>query len=170
MSNILSITEKQNISKKIKNINMDTVNDEMNKLIKIGTSASEISPRSRIGNNIVDYFTFLKRLETKVKYDINFFEFIQNIEEFKKKKFIQTMLTYYKDVKNKNNTKNEYIVLKEVYNICISAINIFRPVLAMEIYVKYKPKCVLDFTCGWGSRLIGACALNIPKYIGIQCA
>ena len=30
------------------------LNDEMNKLIKIGTSASEISPRSRIGNNIVE--------------------------------------------------------------------------------------------------------------------
>ena len=79
MSNILSTNEKQNIAKKIKNANMDTVNDEMNKLMKIGTSASEISPRSRIGNNIVDYFTFIQRLETKGKYDINFFEFIQNI-------------------------------------------------------------------------------------------
>ena len=78
------------------------------------------------------------------------------------------MLTYYKDVKNKNNTKNEYIVLKEVYNICISAINIFRPLVAMQIYVKYNPVTVLDFTCGWGGRLVGACALNVPNYIGID--
>ena len=74
--------------------------------------------------NVVDYFTFIQRLETKGKYDVNFFEFLHRIDEFKKKKFIQTMLTYYKDVKNKNNKKNEYVVYKEVYNICISAINV----------------------------------------------
>jgi tRNA G10 N-methylase Trm11 len=45
---------------------------------------------------------------------------------------------------------------------------VFRPLVAMEIYAKYKPTSVLDFTCGWGGRLIGACALNVPKYIGID--
>jgi len=165
---ILSKTEKQNIAKKIKNINMDNVNDEMNKLMQIGTSAPEISPRSRIGNNIVDYFTFLQRLETKGKYDVNFFEFIQNIEEFKKKKFIQTMLTYYKDVKNKNNTKNEYIVLKEVYNICISAINIMRPLNCMEIYAKYNAKRVLNCCAGWGGSTVAVAALNLDAFYGIE--
>ena len=58
----------------------------------------------------------------------------------KKRNLYQNMLKYYEDVKNKNKTKNNYIVLKEVYNICISAINIFRPLVAMEIYNKYKPK------------------------------
>ena len=123
--------DKKFIADKIKNISMKDVEREMNELIKIGKDADTIGPRSRTGNNIVDYFTFLERLDTKGKYDTKFFEFIQNIEEFKKKKFIQTMLTYYKDVKNKNNTKNEYIVYKEVYNICISAINIMRPLNCM---------------------------------------
>ena len=117
---MLSKEEKEIISSKIKNINISDIEQEMKKLIEIGNSSHTVGPRSRVGNNIVDYFTFLQRLETKGKYDINFFEFIEKIEEFKKKKFIQTMLKYYKDVKNKNNTKNEYIVLKEVYNICIS--------------------------------------------------
>ena len=110
-------TDKLFISKQIKNITMCHVEEEMNKLIQIGKNADTMSSRSRIGNNVVDYFTFTQRLETKGKYDISFFEFIERIDEFKKKKFIQTMLTYYKEVKNKNNTKNEYIVLKEVYNI-----------------------------------------------------
>jgi hypothetical protein len=127
-----------------------------------------MSSRCRIGNNCVDYFTFVERLNTKGKYNTSYFDFIVNIDEFKNKKFIANMLKYYEDVKNKNKTKNNYVVLKEVYNICISAINIFRPLVAMEIYVKYKPTCVLDFTCGWGGRLIGACALNIPRYIGID--
>ena len=81
---------------------MKDVDSEMYKLIQIGKDAYTIGPRSRIGNNIVDFFTFVQRLETKGKYDTNFFEFIKNIEEFKKKKFIQTMLNYYTNIKNKN--------------------------------------------------------------------
>jgi len=160
--------EKLEISKQIKNISLKEINEDMNKLIDIGINASTMSPRSRIGNNIVDYFTFSQRLSTKGKYNINFYEFIINIDEFKKKKFIQTMLHYYDTVKNKTKKKNYYTVLKEVYNICISAINIIRPLVYMEIYVKYKPICVLDFCAGWGGAAVAACALNIPKYIGIE--
>ena len=68
----------------------------MNKLIEIGKNSHTIGPRSRIGNNIVDYYTFVHRLETRGKYNANFFEFLENIEEFKKKKYIQNMLNYYK--------------------------------------------------------------------------
>ena len=89
---MLSNFDKIIISKNIKNICINDVDLDMNKLIQIGNKAHELSCRSRIGNNIVDYFTFVQRLETKGKYDINFFEFIQNIEEFKKKKFIQNLL------------------------------------------------------------------------------
>jgi len=164
--------EKVSISKSIKMISLKDASEDFNKLKILGDNfvknGSNISSRCRTGNNIVDYFTFTERLNTKGKYDINFFEFITNIDEFKKKKFIANMLKYYEDVKNKNKTKNNYTVLKEVYNICISAINIFRPLVAMEIYAKYNPKRVLDFTCGWGGRLVGACALNIPNYIGID--
>ena len=160
--------EKEHIAKQIKNITFDMVESEMNNLIQLGKSVCNLSPRSRIGNNIVDYFTFVHRLETKGKYNINFYEFIVNIEEFKKKKFIQTMLTYYDEIKNKNNTKNKYVVLKETYNICISAINIIRPLNYMEIYTKYNAKKVLDFCAGWGGAAVAASALNLDKYIGIE--
>ena len=164
--------EKVTISKNIKMITLNDAIEDFNKLKIIANNFVKndcnISSRCRTGNNIVDYFTFTERLNTKGKYDINFFEFIANIDEFKKKKFIANMLKYYEDVKNKNKTKNNYTVLKEVYNICISAINIFRPLVAIEMYVKYKPTSILDFTCGWGGRLVGACALNIPNYIGID--
>lgn len=160
--------DKKTIANKIKNISIIDVDNEMNNLIKIGKNANTIGPRSRIGNNVVDYFTFLQRLETKGKYDANFFEFLENIEEFKKKKFIQTMLLYYKDVKNKNKTKNEYIVYKEVYNICISAINIMRPLNCMEIYTKYNAKRVLNFCAGWGGSTIAAAALNLDAFYGVE--
>ena len=160
--------DKVMISKHIKNINHADAIQDFNDLKAIGANASTMSYRCQVGNNTVDYFTFTERLNTKGKYNVSFFEFLTNIEEFKKKKFIANMLVYYENVKNKNKTKNHYIVLKEVYNICISAINIFRPIVAMEIYTKYKPTSVLDFTCGWGGRLVGACALNISKFTGID--
>jgi hypothetical protein len=160
--------DKARISKQIKRVSSTDAETDFLKLKEIGLSASLVSSRSRVGNNVVDFFTFKERLNTKGKYNMNYYEFITNLEEFKKKKFINNMLTYYRDVKNKNKTKNEYIVLKEVYNICISAINIFRPLVAMQIYVKYNPVTVLDFTCGWGGRFVGACALNVPNYIGID--
>ena len=163
-----SQNEKIEIAKMIKNITLDEIKSDFANLKDIGKNAKSISERCRTGNNVVDYFTFVERLETKGKYNANFFEFISNIEEFKKKKFIQNMLEYYDKVKNKNKTKNKYIVWKETYNICISAINIFRPIFAMEIYEKYKSERVLDFCAGWGGRAIGACALNVKKYIGIE--
>jgi tRNA1(Val) A37 N6-methylase TrmN6 len=165
---MLSNLEKEFIAKEIKPITLEEVNKEMNQLINIGTTACTIGPRSRIGNSVVDYFTFVHRLETKGKYDSSFFDFLQNIEEFKKKKFIQTMLVYYRDVKNKNGKKNKYIVLKEVYNICISAINIMRPLNCMEIYTKYKGTKVLNFCAGWGGSLVAASALKLDTYYGVE--
>ena len=156
------------IANAIKDISLNDVDAEFAELVKIGKNAHTIGPRSRIGNNVVDYFTFVQRLETKGKYDANFFDFLENIEEFKKKKFIQNMLTYYKEVKNKNNTKNEYIVYKEVYNICISAINIMRPLNCMEIYTKYNAKRVLNFCAGWGGSTVAAAALNLKAFYGVE--
>jgi hypothetical protein len=158
--------EKIEIAKNIKSITLQNVDDDFNKLVEIGKNANTISSRSRIGNNIVDYFTFVQRLKTKGKYNVNFYEFLQNIDEFKKKKFIQTMLVYYADVKNKKNKKNEHTVLKEVYNICISAINIMRPLNCMEIYTKYNAKRVLNCCTGWGGSMIAAAALNIEAFYG----
>jgi 16S rRNA G966 N2-methylase RsmD len=160
--------EKVSIAKRIKDINMENVEEDMNKLIKIGTNANMISERSKIGNDVVDYFTFVQRLETKGKYDVNYFEFLVNLDTFREKKFIQTMLKYYEDVKNKNKTKHEYKVLKEVYNICISAINIMRPLNCMEIYTRFNAKRVLNFCAGWGGSTVAAAALNLDDFYGIE--
>lgn len=77
--------DKKFIAKQIKNITIGDVEEEMNKLIQIGCNAHTISSRSRTGNNVVDYFTFRQRLETKGKYGVCFFEFIERIDEFKKR-------------------------------------------------------------------------------------
>lgn len=46
--------------------------------------------------------------------------------------------------------------------------SVFKPIIAMDIYCRFKPTSILDFTMGWGGRLVGACALNIPHYIGVD--
>jgi hypothetical protein len=166
--NTFTTEQKREIAHAIKPISLDEVNKEFNELVKIGKNSHSVGPRSRLGNNLVDYFTFVHRLDTKGKYDANFFDFLQNIDEFKKKKFIQNMLTYYKEVKNKSGTKNDYTVYKEVYNICISAINIMRPLNCMEIYTKYNAKRVLNFCAGWGGSTMAAAALQIPAFYGVE--
>lgn len=160
--------ERNQIAIQIKPKNLNLIEKEFEILKSIGYDVHKMSERCRIGNSIVDYFTFTQRLCTKGKYDANFFEFVINMEYFKQKKFIQNMLEYYNNVKNKNKQKNNYVVLKEVYNICISAINIIRPLVYMEIYEKYKPNTILDFCAGWGGAAVAASALNINKYIGIE--
>ena len=42
-----------------------------------------------------------------------------------------------------------------------------RPASAIQMYKKYKATSVLDFTAGWGARMIAAMALDID-YIGID--
>jgi hypothetical protein len=167
-----SKTKKREIAYAIKPITHSQMSEDFRKLQKLfaqeDSAVDNISYGIRSGNNAVDYYTFAERLETRGKYNANYYDFLSNIDEFKKKHFILNMIHYYDTVKNKTRTKNNYVVLKEVYNICISSINIFRPIVAADIYRQYKPTSVLDFTCGWGGRLIGACAVNVPRYTGID--
>jgi hypothetical protein len=70
-----NIDEKKKIASEIKNIDLKTIKNEFIELQKIGENASNMSERCRIGNNIVDYYTFVQRLHTRGKYNVNYFEF-----------------------------------------------------------------------------------------------
>jgi tRNA1(Val) A37 N6-methylase TrmN6 len=63
----------------------------------------------------------------------------------------------------------EIKVAKQVFNLYYGGISIFRPTTAARLYKKYCPQVgILDFTMGWGGRMMGACALNVVKYIGVD--
>lgn len=168
LSETYTAEEKIAIAKHIKDISPAQLDSDMDKLILVGPNAHRLSERSTVGNNVVDYFTFVPRLATKGKYNVNFYEFLANIDTFREKKFIQNMIAYYAEVKNKNNTKHPHKVLKEVYNICISAINIMRPLNCMEIYTRFQAKRVLNFCAGWGGSAVAAAALNLPAFYGVE--
>ena len=69
-------------------------------------------------------------------------------------------------------TKNgwEYKSWDEVHRRHNNAPTSFRPVPALKMCHLYSatPKCVLDFCSGWGDRLAGVSAANVPLYIGID--
>jgi hypothetical protein len=58
----------------------------------------------------------------------------------------------------------KYKVLKEVYNILISAINIMRKLNCMEIFTMFNSKKVLNFCAGWGGSMVASAAIFGKDY------
>jgi hypothetical protein len=152
------ISEKDRIAKKIKNITESEAISDYEHLKNIDLRM--ITNETRIGNKFVDYFTFRQRLDTIGIKGFSYFDFIKDTE-YHKKKYIKNLLDYQKG-------EDKQIALYRVFKLHAGSIGLFKPLTAMEIYSRFKPKSILDFSMGWGGRLVGACALNIPNYIGID--
>ena len=126
---------------------------------------ADIRPRNRFGANFVNFFTMSRRLATVGKEGISFYEFWSRKSEYKKKRYIQNILDSYKE---RGSNQNELQIFLRIFNLYFGSISIFKTVIAMNVYCRYKPTSVLDMTMGWGGRLVGCAALNIPKYTGID--
>ena len=139
--------------------------DEFLKLRKVMTcaAAKHTSSRVTLGNNVVDAFTLRERLHTKGHQGISFYEFWNKRQDYMQKPYIKNMLHFYKSRKINDVRKYKYM-----YNLYFSSISIFRPIVAMDVYCRVKAKRVLDFTMGWGGRLVGACALSLEAYYGVD--
>jgi site-specific DNA-adenine methylase len=126
----------------------------------------KLNGRSRVGCNLIDYYFFEQRIETIGNKGINFFQFVDDIENYKKKKYIQTLLTYC----DNHNRYKESIIKKYYYcyGLCFGRINAFKITNALQIYNRYPPSiAVMDPFCGFGGRLTGAMMKNI-NYIGFD--
>ena len=149
---------KKHIATKIKNIDEEEAIRDYENLKK--ADLKKVTNETRIGTKFVDHFTFLERLETGSKKGMTYFEFIKDTE-YHKKKYIQNLLKYQKG-------EDKHVALYRVFKLHCGSIGLFKPLTAMELYSRFKPKSVLDFTMGWGGRLVGACVLDVPNYIGID--
>jgi 16S rRNA G966 N2-methylase RsmD len=119
-----------------------------------------------MGLTCIDTFVHTELLDTKSKHGISFYDFwfhkdFYLTRDSSTKKLIES-------IKKNKPYLTEIKVAKQVFNLYYGSISAFRPVNAAKIYLQFKPKCVLDFTMGWGGRLIGAAVSNITKYIGID--
>lgn len=155
--------QKQKIAHKIYNLTERDVIEDFNKLREIGCNYHK--ELSQIGNKVVNKYTLIERLNAMGKQNINFYDLYYNRNYFKNKLFVKKMFDFYQ--KNRENYHDAKIFFR-ISNLYYSAISIFKPLIAMGIYCKYNPTSILDFTMGWGGRMVGACALDIPKYIGID--
>jgi DNA modification methylase len=150
----------------LKQIHFDTVKKEWDILAKMTPEELEnVNGRSRLGCDIVDYYFFEHRLKTKGNKGINFYEFVDQIEFYKTKPYIQTLLAYC-DKKNRykdSDVKRYYYI----YGLTFGRINAFKITNALKMYHRYKPKRILDPFCGFGGRLAAALMLDIP-YVGLD--
>lgn len=159
--------DKSQIVKELKDVTFpEVLKDWLEIVAKTLEAIENLNGRSRIGCNLIDYYFFEQRIETIGNKGINFFQFVDNIESYKKKKYIQTLLTYC----DNNNRYKDSIIKKYYYcyGLCFGRINAFKITNALHIYNKYPTTTtIMDPFCGFGGRLVGAMMKNI-NYIGFD--
>jgi DNA modification methylase len=132
---------------------------------KLVDSPQQLNGRSKLGCDFLDYYFFSHRLETIGNKGIHFFEFLENIEYYKSKNYIQTLLAFCD--KNNRYVGNEIKKYYYIYGLCFGRCNAFKITNALEMYQKYKPTHILDPFCGFGGRLVAAMLLGVD-YTGID--
>ena len=160
--------EKINIYNRYNKITYQNAVDDFNKLKKIIEDGNfrNIKAKSRIGHKAVNYFTEYERLNTSGRYGnlrLNYFDFVVNKNFFLSKPSIINSMKY-----TKYKIEEMEKILQQLFALYCHQPMIFKPYNVCDLILRYNPKKVLDFTMGWGGRLIGACACGIEKYIGIE--
>ena len=162
---IPSMHEKESIARRLNSTTETDIITEYNKLENMTCKQIRAqSVETRLGNNIVDFFTLSERLHTKGKQQIDFYTFWKNKHYFENLPYVKKKLKYY----NKERNIDEIRKFRYIFTLYFSSIAIFRPLMAMELYCKVHAKRVLDFTMGWGGRLVAAHVLKLESYIGID--
>jgi len=132
----------------------------------VETDLDAIKPLSPIGLTFLEMYMHTELLNTLTKHGISFYDFWWHRDFYMARDeatknlilSIQTNKPYLSYIK----------VAKQVFNLYYGGISLFRPTHAARLYRKWKPTTVLDFTMGWGGRLLGAFAVSVPRYIGID--
>ena len=119
-----------------------------------------INPRSTVGNGLVDYGT--EKARRKTKYRNRSF-----IEQWNNKTRRKKVTEFAKRLKKKDPNKSVLTAMRSAIDLQWGTVNTMRAAAAIQMYKKYKATRVLDFTAGWGARMIAAMALDID-YIGID--
>jgi hypothetical protein len=139
---------------------------DKNKVLKDFTNLckfnADTNPKKFCGNKILYNYHFRNLLKCKREKGKTLYEIFDD-EALKEK--------LWRDSVKRNRRDNApYPSPTDVYEanrINSGAIVMFKASTAKYIYKKYNAKSVLDFTMGWGGRMLGAMSLNI-NYTGID--
>lgn len=159
--------EKYEISRQLKGYSLEESVADLKKLEQgVQNGVDTIKPLSLVGNKFVEYFTLVEILNTRCKRGISFYDFWYNRAFYMDRDDSTRRMIEY--IKKETPALNEMKRAKKVFNMYYGSINVFRPATACRLYDRFKPKCVLDFTMGWGGRLVGAYCCQVQRYIGID--
>lgn len=164
---ILPKLSKKSIANLLYPVSLKEAIDDFNKLKVVDCNDKN---NSTVGSKFVNHFTVIERLNTKGRRGVSFYEMYYNFNDFYNNKpyfrngidsvFKKKFFSFDDDKKVKN--------LKSFFSLYMGNVGIFRPIIAKNIICNYKPKRMLDFTMGWGGRLVAACSENIEAYIGVD--
>lgn len=151
--------------------NSNTYDEAYNEFVKLRKIVDDgdfylLSKMSRLGNKSVNYFTQFERFNTcgkHGKHRFNFFYFVMNKNIYLEKPSFKKI---FEDKKYSN--IEELKILQQLFALYCKQPMIFRPHIAIDIFLTFECRKILDFTMGWGGRLIGACCCNVEKYTGID--
>jgi len=143
-------------------LNSPTIEEVEYEYVNLAERYNTISKLSRVGNLVVDYFTLEERLNTGMKGDVCFYDFLRDFDTWKMKKGVNRL---YDDSPAKTHIKK----VKSVYGMYVGMCHIFKPLQTLNILNTLTCNvAMLDPCAGWGGRLVGASIKNIPRYIGIE--
>ena len=138
-----------------------TARDAVRDFLKLRRLAQgDINPRSTTGNVVVDYGT--EKARRKTKYRNRSF-----VELWKNKERREKMLKFAKRLYKLENPGNIHGSIRSAIDLQWGTVNTMRAAAAIHMYKRYDATRVLDFTAGWGARMVAAMALDID-YIGID--
>jgi hypothetical protein len=122
---------------------------------------------SRIGLKALDYFFLHHRIKAKTKRHISFYDAMRDKDTVK---HLDELVLRYKKLDPSRDYDSAGLLKAryQVFQLYYGTINQFRPTIAKWVYSTLKPVVgILDFSSGWGGRLLAAMSMGIP-YIGID--
>jgi len=130
--------------------------NKLREMIKKG----DFNSKSILGNRTVDFGTEKMRKKTKYRNKSHY-------ERWQDKTSRDRVIKFAKRLYNQKHKRTVKSSIRSAIELQWGSINTMRPAAASCSYRKNKATKVLDFTAGWGARLIGAMAMDID-YIGID--
>jgi len=121
----------------------------------------------RMGLPALDFFFLQHRLKAKTRSHLSFYDAMKSPE--RRAHLLELVKRYKKKTPREYETPEALLKAQyQVFQLYYGSINQFRPMVAKWLYLRLKPKRgILDYSAGWGGRLLAAMSLGIP-YIGID--
>ena len=120
----------------------------------------------RVGLPALDYWFLHHRLKTRTRRHISFYEAMKKPATVRQ--LNKLVVQYKKKALSEYDRTQRLKAQYQVFQLYYGTVNQFRPLIAKWVYSQLKPRVgVLDFSMGWGGRLLAAMSMGIP-YIGID--